>query len=50
MEDLPQADINAFSAVARERSFREAARKRGASASSLSEALRRLEERLGVRP
>jgi DNA-binding transcriptional LysR family regulator len=49
MDDLPLADLDAFAAVARERSFRQAARKRGASASSLSEALRRLEERLGVR-
>ncbi|WFU00482.1 LysR family transcriptional regulator [Rhizobium sp. CB3171] len=49
MNDLPLADLDAFAAVARERSFREAARKRRVSASSLSEALRRLEERLGVR-
>jgi DNA-binding transcriptional LysR family regulator len=49
MSDLPLADLDAFTAVARERSFRAAARKRGVSASSLSEALRRLEERLGVR-
>ncbi|KAA0700428.1 LysR family transcriptional regulator [Neorhizobium sp. P12A] len=49
MSDLPLADLDAFTIVARERSFREAARKRGVSASSLSEALRRLEERLGVR-
>lgn len=49
MDDLPLADLVAFTAVARERSFREAARKRGVSASSLSEAVRRLEERLAVR-
>ncbi|MEK1924763.1 MAG: LysR family transcriptional regulator [Rhizobium giardinii] len=49
MTDLPLADLDAFTAVARERSFRAAARKRGVSASSLSEALRRLEERLGIR-
>ena len=49
MNDLPLADLDAFAAVSRERSFREAARKRGVSASALSEALRRLEERLGVR-
>ncbi|MFT4182393.1 MAG: LysR family transcriptional regulator [Rhizobium sp.] len=49
MDELPLADLDAFAAVARERSFREAARKRRVSASSLSEALRRLEERLGVR-
>ncbi len=49
MTDLPLADLDAFTAVARERSFRAAARRRGVSASSLSEALRRLEQRLGVR-
>ncbi|HTO31187.1 MAG TPA: LysR family transcriptional regulator [Pararhizobium sp.] len=49
MTDLPLADLDAFMAVARERSFRATARKRAVSASSLSEALRRLEERLGVR-
>ncbi len=49
MTDLPLADLDAFMAVARERNFRAAARKRQVSASSLSEALRRLEERLGVR-
>ncbi len=49
MDDLPLGDLDAFAAIARERSFRAAARKRGVSASSLSESLRRLEERLGVR-
>ncbi|MEI2299912.1 LysR family transcriptional regulator [Ensifer sp. MJa1] len=49
MNDLPLADLDAFTAVAATRSFREAARKRGVSASSLSEALRRLEARLQVR-
>ncbi|NVD38556.1 LysR family transcriptional regulator [Ensifer sp. HO-A22] len=49
MNDLPLADLDAFSAVARERSFRAAAKKRGVSASSLSEALRRLEAKLDVR-
>ncbi|MEY9781157.1 DNA-binding transcriptional LysR family regulator [Sinorhizobium fredii] len=49
MNDLPLADLDAFAAVARERSFRTAAKKRGVSASALSEALRRLESRLGVR-
>lgn len=49
MNDLPLAELDAFTAVARHRSFREAARKRGVSASSLSEAMRRLEARLGVR-
>lgn len=42
-------DLNAFLAVAQARSFRNAARTSGASASSLSEAVRRLESRLGVR-
>ncbi|OCP35034.1 LysR family transcriptional regulator [Ensifer sp. LC163] len=49
MTDLPLADLDAFTAVARERSFRAAAKKRGVSASSLSEALRRLEAKLDVR-
>ncbi|KQY35403.1 LysR family transcriptional regulator [Caulobacter sp. Root487D2Y] len=43
------ADLDAFTAVARTRSFRGAAALRGVSASSLSEALRRLEADLGVR-
>ncbi len=43
------ADLDAFTAVARHRSFRGAAMVRGASASTLSEAVRRLETRLGVR-
>jgi DNA-binding transcriptional LysR family regulator len=42
-------DLNAFLAVARARGFREGARLSGASASSLSEAVRRLEADLGVR-
>ena len=42
-------DINAFLAVARAAGFREAARVTGSSASSLSEAVRRLENQLGVR-
>lgn len=42
-------DLSAFVAVARAGGFREAARVSGASASGLSEALRRLETRLGVR-
>lgn len=49
MQDMDLADLSAFAAVARARSFRNAARTRGVSASSLSEALRRLEARLGVR-
>ncbi|WP_343718157.1 LysR family transcriptional regulator [Inquilinus sp.] len=43
------SDLDAFVAVARARSFRGAATLRGVSASSLSDALRRLEGRLGVR-
>ncbi|WP_159993837.1 LysR family transcriptional regulator [Roseomonas sp. 18066] len=42
-------DLNAFLSVARARGFREAARLTGASASGLSEALRRLEEGMGLR-
>jgi DNA-binding transcriptional LysR family regulator len=42
-------DLNAFVAVARAGGFRQAARASGASASALSEALRRLETQLGVR-
>ncbi|WP_309086595.1 LysR substrate-binding domain-containing protein [Chelativorans sp.] len=42
-------DLNAFLAVARAAGFRGAARTSGTSASSLSEAVRRLEARLGVR-
>lgn len=45
--DLSLLDF--FVAVARHRSFRHAAKERGVSASTLSEALRRLEEQLGVR-
>ena len=43
------ADLGAFADVARHRSFRGAASLRGVSPSTLSEAVRRLEERLGVR-
>jgi len=42
-------DLDAFVAVARAGGFREAARTTGVSASRLSEALRRVEEQLGVR-
>src|SRR5882724_10437356 len=42
-------DLNAFVAVARARGFRDGARLCGASASGLSEAIRRLEAQLGVR-
>lgn len=43
------ADLEAFVAVARAGGFREAARAANSSASGLSEAVRRLEARLGVR-
>jgi len=43
------ADLNAFVAVARSHGFSDAARQSGNSASALSEAVRRLENRLGVR-
>ncbi|WP_287979555.1 LysR family transcriptional regulator [Sphingomonas sp.] len=43
------ADLNAFLSVARARGFRDAARAAGSSASTLSEAVRRLEAHLGVR-
>lgn len=42
-------DLNAFLAVAQARGFRDAARTGGTSPSTLSEAVRRLETRLGVR-
>jgi len=47
--DVDLRDLNAFLAVARARSFRVAARSSGAGASTLSEAVRRLEASLGVR-
>jgi DNA-binding transcriptional LysR family regulator len=43
------ADLNAFVTVARAKGFRDGARTSGASASGLSEAVRRLENQLGVR-
>jgi DNA-binding transcriptional LysR family regulator len=43
------ADLDAFTAVARARGFRAAAVSRRVSASTLSQAVRRLEDRLGVR-
>ncbi len=42
-------DLAAFAAVARRRSFRAAAAERGVSASALSQAVRDLEEQLGIR-
>ena len=49
MDDPDLSDLSAFMAVTQVRSFRAAARVRGVSASALSEAIRRLEARLGVR-
>jgi DNA-binding transcriptional LysR family regulator len=49
MAQIGLADLDVFAAVARARSFRGAAKLRGVSPSALSEALRRLESRLGVR-
>jgi DNA-binding transcriptional LysR family regulator len=49
MAEIDLSDLDAFTSVARARSFRGAASLRGISASSLSEAIRRLEERLGIR-
>jgi DNA-binding transcriptional LysR family regulator len=43
------ADLSIFALVARHRGFRQAARASGQSASSLSQAVRRLETRLGIR-
>jgi len=43
------ADLNAFVAVVRAQGFRGGARQSGSSASAISEAVRRLETRLGVR-
>ncbi len=47
--NIELGDVNAFVAVARAGGFREGARASGVSASGLSEAVRRLEARLGVR-
>jgi DNA-binding transcriptional LysR family regulator len=47
--DIHLGDLNAFLAVARAQGFRDGARASGASASGLSEAVRRLETQLGVR-
>jgi DNA-binding transcriptional LysR family regulator len=49
MQHADFADLDAFTAVAQARGFRAAAALRHVSASSLSEAVRRLETRLGVR-
>ena len=47
--DADFGDLTAFLAVAKGRGFRDAARTSGTSASTLSEAVRRLETRLGIR-
>lgn len=47
--EINLGDLNAFLAVARAKGFRDGARASGASASGLSEAVRRLETHLGVR-
>ena len=49
MSQIPLADLDAFVAIARVKSFRAAAKLRGVSASALSEAMRRLEGRLDLR-
>jgi DNA-binding transcriptional LysR family regulator len=49
MREAELQDLLAFAAVAAARSFRGAAAKQGTSASALSAAVRRLEERLGLR-
>ncbi len=45
----PFSDLDAFVAVVRHRNFRRAARERGVAVSTLSQSVRHLEERLGVR-
>src|SRR3984893_3036624 len=49
MSDLDLRDLEAFVAVARARNFRRAAAEGNVSVSSLSQRLRGMEERLGVR-
>jgi DNA-binding transcriptional LysR family regulator len=49
MQRETMADLVAFLAVARERSFTRAAAQMGVSASAISHTIRKLEERLGVR-
>src|SRR3954471_20885330 len=49
MSDLDLRDLDAFVAVARTRNFRRAAIEQRVSVSSLSQRLRDMEERLGVR-
>ena len=49
MKDFDLRDLDAFVAIARTRNFRRAAVEQGVSVSSLSQRLRDMEERLGVR-
>lgn len=49
MNDIDLGDLTAFSEVARQRSFRQAAALRNTAASTMSASVRRLEDRLGVR-
>lgn len=49
MDDLDLRDLSAFAAVARQRNFRRAALEQRVSVSTLSERVRALEERLGLR-
>ncbi len=49
MRQADLSDLEAFVAVAEARGFRSAATRRGVSPSALSDAVRRLEERLGLR-
>src|SRR5215469_16484354 len=49
MADIDYRDLAAFVAVARTKNFRRAAREQLVSTSSVSQRLRELEERLGVR-
>lgn len=49
MKDLDLRDLEAFVAIARTKNFSRAAREEGVSVSSLSQRLRDMEERLGVR-
>jgi DNA-binding transcriptional LysR family regulator len=49
MKDIDLRDLSAFNAVARHRNFRRAAAEQGISVSTLSQNIRDLEERFGVR-
>src|SRR3569833_2490865 len=49
MKNFDLRDLDAFVAVARTKNFRRAATEQGVSVSSLSQRLRDMEERLGVR-